>query len=70
MLLAGALCRRSQYGCFLGRKGDGDPGVKTIGQGIQDVRVAALTIQALRDEAGCLGCKPPASRAKRNLGIE
>lgn len=42
----------ARVGGFLGRKGDGDPGVKTIWQGIQDVRVAALTIKALRDEAG------------------
>ena len=41
----------ARVGGFLGRKGDGDPGVKTIWQGIQDVRVAALTIKALRDEA-------------------
>ena len=42
----------ARVGGFLGRKGDGEPGVKTIWQGIQDVRVAALTIKALRDEAG------------------
>ncbi len=42
----------ARVGGFLGRKGDGDPGVKTIWQGIQDVRVAALTIKALREEAG------------------
>lgn len=41
----------ARVGGFLGRKGDGDPGVKTIWQGIQEVRVAALTIKALRDEA-------------------
>ncbi len=41
----------ARVGGFLGRKGDGDPGVKTIWQGIQEVRVAALTIQALREEA-------------------
>lgn len=40
----------ARVGGFLGRKGDGDPGVKTIWQGIQEVRVAALTIKALRDE--------------------
>jgi hypothetical protein len=39
-------------GGFLGRKGDGDPSVKTIWQSIQDVREAALTIKALRDEPG------------------
>lgn len=41
----------AKVGGFLGRKGDGEPGVKTIWQGLQDVRVAALTIQALRDES-------------------
>jgi hypothetical protein len=42
----------ARVGGFLGRKGDGEPGVKTIWQGIQEVRVSALTIKALRDEAG------------------
>jgi hypothetical protein len=42
----------ARVGGFLGRKGDGEPGVRTIWQGIQDVRIAALTIKALRDEAG------------------
>ena len=42
----------ARVGGFLGRKCDGDPGVKTIWQGIQEVRVAALTIKALRDEGG------------------
>jgi hypothetical protein len=37
----------ARVGGFLGRKGDGDPGVKTIWQGIQEVRVAAQTIKAL-----------------------
>jgi hypothetical protein len=40
----------ARVGGFLGRKGDGEPGVKTIWQGLQEVRVAALTLQALRDE--------------------
>lgn len=40
----------AKVGGFLGRKGDGEPGVKTIWQGMVDVRVAAFTIQALRDE--------------------
>lgn len=40
----------ARVGGFLARKGDGEPGVKTIWQGIQEVRVAALTIKALRDE--------------------
>lgn len=42
----------ARVGGFLGRKGDGDPGVKTIWQGIQNVRVVALTIKALHHEAG------------------
>ncbi|WP_219905136.1 IS4 family transposase, partial [Pseudothauera lacus] len=33
------------------RKGDGEPGVKTIWLGLQRVMDAAVTIQALRDEA-------------------
>lgn len=40
----------AKVGGFLGRKSDGEPGVKTIWQGLQDVRVAAFTIQALRAE--------------------
>ena len=38
-------------GGFLARKGDGEPGVKTIWLGLQRVMDAAATIQALRDEA-------------------
>lgn len=41
----------ARVGGFLGRKGDGEPGVKTIWQGIQDVRIATLAIKASRDEA-------------------
>jgi len=42
-------------GGFLARKGDGEPGVKTIWLGLQRVMDAATTIQALRNpEAG--GC--------------
>lgn len=40
----------AQLGGFLGRKGDGEPGVKTIWLGMQQVRVAAATLQALRTE--------------------
>jgi hypothetical protein len=40
----------ARVGGFLGRKCDGEPGVKTIWQGLQEVRVAALTLQALRFE--------------------
>jgi len=38
-------------GGFLARKGDGEPGVKTIWLGLQRVRDAATTLQALRDES-------------------
>jgi len=37
-------------GGFLARKGDGEPGVKTIWLGLQRVMDAATTIQALRGE--------------------
>jgi Transposase Tn5 dimerisation domain/Transposase DNA-binding len=35
-------------GGFLGRKGDGEPGVKTIWLGLNDVRIAVRTIRAMR----------------------
>lgn len=38
-------------GGFLARKGDGEPGVKTLWLGLQRVMDAAATIQALREEA-------------------
>ena len=38
-------------GGFLARKGDGEPGVKTIWLGLQRVMDAATTLQALRDES-------------------
>ena len=37
-------------GGFLARKGDGEPGVKTIWQGLQRVMDAATTLKALRNE--------------------
>jgi len=37
-------------GGFLARKGDGEPGVKTIWQGLQRVMDAATTLQSLRGE--------------------
>jgi hypothetical protein len=40
----------AQLGGFLGRKGDGEPGVKTIWIGLQRVMDSAATIQALREE--------------------
>jgi Transposase Tn5 dimerisation domain len=35
-------------GGFLARKGDGEPGVKTIWLGLNDVRIAVRTIRAMR----------------------
>lgn len=57
----------ARVGGFLGRKGDGDPGVKTIWEGIQEVRVAALTIKALRDEGERLVYKAMALAASSTL---
>jgi hypothetical protein len=38
----------SGLGGFLSRKGDGEPGVKTIRLGLKDVHVAVKTMRALR----------------------
>jgi hypothetical protein len=35
-------------GGFLGRKSDGEPGVKTVWLGLKEVRVAAKTLRGLR----------------------
>ena len=40
----------AQLGGFLGRKGDGEPGVKTIWIGLQRVMDSATTLQALRED--------------------
>jgi hypothetical protein len=40
----------AQIGGFLGRKGDGEPGVKTIWKGLDKVQTAAETLRALRGE--------------------
>lgn len=37
---------------FLGRKGDGEPGAKRIGTGIDQVFAAAETLRALREGLG------------------
>jgi hypothetical protein len=37
-------------GGFLGRKGDGEPGAKTIWLGLKEVHVAAKTLRLLRDD--------------------
>lgn len=42
----------AQVGGFLGRKGDGEPGAKTIWRGIDQVFAAAETLRALRDGLG------------------
>ena len=39
----------AQLGGFLGRKGDGEPGVKTIWLGLQRVMDAVTTLQMLRE---------------------
>ena len=39
----------ARAGGFLGRKGDGEPGAKTLWEGLRDVRASALTLQALRE---------------------
>jgi len=36
-------------GGFLARKHDGEPGVKTIWRGLQDVQVSVQTIRTLRE---------------------
>ena len=43
-------------GGFLGRKSDGEPGVKTIWTGLQKVQVAAETLQGLRFEGDSGSC--------------
>jgi hypothetical protein len=42
----------AQLGGFLGRKGDGEPGAKTIWRGIDQVFAAAETLRALREGLG------------------
>ena len=37
---------------FLGRKGDGEPGAKTIWLGLKEIHVAAKTLSLLRDDDG------------------
>jgi len=39
----------ARVGGFLARKGDGEPGVKTIWEGLRDVRSSAHTLKALRE---------------------
>ena len=42
----------AQIGGFLARNGDGDPGVKTIWKGLDQVHASAETLRALRDGLG------------------
>ena len=42
----------AQVGGFLGRKSDGEPGVKTIWRGLSQVHAAAETLRALSDGLG------------------
>ena len=46
----------ARLGGFLGRKSDGEPGVKTIWTGLQKVQVAAETLQGLRFEGDSGSC--------------
>lgn len=41
----------ARLGGFLGRKSDGEPGVKTIWLGMKEVYIAAKTMGKLRDQA-------------------
>ncbi|WP_269439331.1 IS4 family transposase, partial [Ralstonia pseudosolanacearum] len=41
----------ARLGGFLARKGDGEPGAKTIWEGLQKVMTAAETLRALRRQA-------------------
>lgn len=42
----------ARIGGFLGRKGDGEPGVKTIWKGLDQVHASAETLRALREGLG------------------
>ncbi|MGK5079179.1 IS4 family transposase [Janthinobacterium sp. HLX7-2] len=46
----------AQLGGFLGRKNDGEPGVKTIWLGMKEVNVAAKTMGKLRNRANAKNC--------------
>jgi len=39
----------ARVGGFLARKSDGEPGAKTIWEGLRDVRASAHTIKTLRE---------------------
>lgn len=46
----------ARLGGFLGRKSDGEPGVKTIWLGMKEIYVAAKTMGKLRDRANAKNC--------------
>lgn len=46
----------ARLGGFLGRKSDGEPGVKTIWLGLKEVHVAAKTLRSLRQITQIAGC--------------
>jgi hypothetical protein len=46
----------ARLGGFLGRKSDGEPGVKTIWLGMKEVYVAAKTMAKLRDRTNAKTC--------------
>lgn len=46
----------ARVGGFLARKGDGEPGAKTIWEGLRDVRASAHTIKALREMGALSSC--------------
>ena len=46
----------ARVGGFLGRKSDGEPGVKTIWLGLKEVHVAAKTLRSLRQITQIASC--------------
>ena len=46
----------ARRGGFLARKGDGEPGAKTIWQGLLEVRGSALTLKILREDSDAASC--------------
>lgn len=46
----------ARTGGFFARKGDGEPGAKTIWEGLRDVRASAHTIKTLREMGVLSSC--------------
>ncbi|MES2296571.1 MAG: IS4 family transposase, partial [Pseudomonadota bacterium] len=46
----------ARLGGFIGRKSDGEPGVKTIWLGLKEVHVAAKTLRGLRAAGNDVSC--------------